>query len=313
MAYGEIHNSTGTICKATVSCPLEGGHSKDVEEYIHTVASEQGLDEERVRALVSDGTPAVDALAIVRQGLDAQPASARKSVPLTAVPEELAFVRPERTPAIGDYQMTDEKLDIHRVYPGERFYDSEGKAYIVETAQRGHFATLTPIGEDGTVPRPAPGVDGAIRVELDPKSSSFLRKLEKPRDLRYSDGAAGQSESQAIRDLPAEGKWDRSVSAVLNYRDEEGDPKSIELVAPVERLTEKKRIQMGRELFAFSGLDPQRYEDATDEAKLQWINQRIMRREDYRWRTNSDGTVSYSHRQGSGGSYDGKDIKLVEL
>lgn len=302
MAYGEIHNSTGTICKATTSCPLEGGHSKDVDEYIETKVAEDGIDGDRVRAMVKDGTPAGEAVAIVKEGLDAQVSE-----------QKFSFRKPAPSAAIGSYGMTDEKLDIHRVYPGQRFYDSEGGAYIVETAQRGSFATLTKIGADGTVPRPTPGADGEILVTGDPKTSNHLRALEAPKDPRYIDGVPGQSESRAIRELPAEGHWPRSVSAVVNFRDENGDPKSIELVAPAERLTDKKRIELGRQLWSFTGQDPKRFEDATDQQKLQWANQRIMRRQDYKWKTNEDGTVSYSHRMGSGGSYDGKDIKLVEL
>ncbi len=302
MAYGEIHNSTGTICRATRSCPIEGGHSKDVDEYIETKVAEEGIDGDRVREMVKDGTPAGEAVAIVKEGLDAQVSESKFS-----------FRKPAPSAAIGSYVMTDEKLDIHRVYPGQRFYDSQGGAYIVESAARGQFATLNPIGQDGTVPANPRGADGEIRVTSDPKTSNHLRLLERPQDPRYIDGVPGQSESRAIRELPAEGHWPRSVSAVVNFRDENGDPKSIELVAPAERLTDKKRIELGRQLWSFTGQDPKRFEDATDQQKLQWANQRIMRRQDYKWKTNEDGTVSYSHRMGSGGSYDGKDIKLVEL
>lgn len=302
MAYGEIHNSTGTICKATKSCPIEGGHSKDVDEYIEAKVAEDGIDGDRVRAMVKDGTPAGEAVAIVKEGLDAQISE-----------QKFNFRKPAPSAAIGSYGMTDEKLDINRIYPGQRFYDSDGGAYIVETAQRGSFATLTKIGADGTVPRPKPGADGEIRVTGDPKTSNHLRALEAPKDPRYTDGVAGQSESQAIRELPAEGHWPRSISAAVNFRDENGDQKSVELVAPVERLTDRKRIELGRQLWSFTGQDPQRYEDADDKQKLQWANQRIMRREDYKWKTDEDGTVSYSHRMGGGGSHDGKAIKLVEL
>lgn len=302
MAYGEIHNSTGTICKANKNCPLEGGHSKDVDEYLGAKAMELEVDPEVLQGLVRSGARPAEAVSIVRDGL-VTPTSSTK----------FSFRKPAPSAAIGSYGMTDEKLDIHRVYPGQRFYDSEGGAYIVETAQRGSFATLTKIGADGTVPRPKPGADGEIRVTGDPKTSNHLRALEAPKDPRYTDGVAGQSESKAIKDLPAEGHWPRSVSAVVNFRDENGDQKSIELVAPVERLTEKKRIELGRQLWSFTGQDPQRYEDADDKQKLRWANQRIMRREDYKWKTNENGTVSYRHRMGGGGSHDGKDIKLVEL
>lgn len=396
MAYGEIHSSTGTICKAKsdASCPLStGGHSKSADEFIDNISAVEGLDRDKFRSMVADGTPLTDALSVLREGGADHPAiqGSKRRVPAYTPamagydmtndvfdaarghegslyydlqgnvykverndyfrsgksfgtepvlvplpgqdvtepftvrdffqgsrfrrlkPSEFHFRKPAPSAAIGSYVMTDEKLDIHRVYPGQRFYDSEGGAYIVETAQRGQFATLNPIGADGTVPRPKPGADGELRVTADPRSSNHLRLLEAPQDARYTNGVAGESESKAIRSLPAEGHWPRSVSGVVNFRDENGNQKSIELVAPAERLTDKKRIELGKQLWSFTGQDPKRFEDATDEQKLQWANQRIMRRQDYKWRTNEDGSVSYSHQHGSGGSHDGKDIKLVEL
>lgn len=306
MAYGDIHNKTGTICKAKSdkTCPLstDGGHSKDTAEYIETVSEREGLDAERVRSLVEDGTPAREAISIVREGLDAQDAQSKFS-----------FRKPARTEAIGNYEMTDEKFDIHRVYPGERYYDSEGQAYIVFENVRGSYAKLLRLNSDGSEPRLKGGPSEDALLTTDPKTSNFLRRLDRPKDPRYSDGVSGQSESSAVKELPREGSWDRSISAVLNYRDENGDQKAIEFVAPVGRLTDKKRIEIGRQLFAFSGQDPQRYEDVADAEKLRWINQRVMRQENYSWKTDDDGTVSYSHSRGGGSSHSRKDIKLLDL
>jgi len=84
MAYGDIHNKTGTICKAKsdATCPLseDGGHSRDTDEYIDTISSRDGIDSNRVRALVKDGTPPADALALVRDDLDSQPTVSKRSV-----------------------------------------------------------------------------------------------------------------------------------------------------------------------------------------------------------------------------------------
>lgn len=302
MAHGDIHNLTGTICKAKTdeSCPIQGGHSKDMEGFIAAVSQREDIDGDRVKALIEDGTPAGDAVAIVRDGIDVQSAQRR-----------IGFLKPEANSSFAGYQMTDERLDLHRVYPGERYYDADGNAYIVETAHRGHFATLNPLGADGVAPPNPRGSDGELRIQ--PGDEKALRRLEPPRDSRFVDGEAGSSESRSVKDLPREGSWPKSVSAVLNYRDSDGNPKSVELVAPVGRLTDKKRIEIGRELWAFTGKDPARFEEVSEAQQLHWINQRIMRREDYSWKTNDDGTVSYSHRMGSGGSYDGKDIKLLDI
>lgn len=303
MAYGDIHNETGTVCKAKsdATCPFGGGHSSSEDEYIEHVSAVEGIDANKVRALIADGTPRQDAVAVVKESLDTSSSVSK-----------IGFLKPQRNAAIGKYEMSDERFNLQDSHPGDRYYDSDGGAYIVETSQKGQFATLNQIASDGTVPRNTTGSDGELRVDST-QEGNFLRKLNPPKDSKYVDGKPGYSESKAIKDLPSGGSWPRSVSAVLNYRDENRDQKSVELVAPVGRLTDKKRIEIGKQLWSFTGKDPQMFEDAGEKQQLNWINQRIMRRENYSWKTDDDGSVSYSHSMGSGSSHKDKQIKLLEI
>lgn len=72
MAAGDIHNSTGTICKAKsdASCPLstDGGHSKDIDSYVEYQVETSGVDGDAVRAMIADGTPPADAVEVAKAG-----------------------------------------------------------------------------------------------------------------------------------------------------------------------------------------------------------------------------------------------------
>lgn len=61
MAYGDIHNKTGTVCKAASdeSCPLstDGGHSADLARY----AENHGVDSDTLRGLVENAKMAPQA------------------------------------------------------------------------------------------------------------------------------------------------------------------------------------------------------------------------------------------------------------
>lgn len=73
MARGDIHNSTGTICKAQsdATCPLstDGGHSKDLESYVEYQVENKGVDGGAIRAMIVDGTPPADAVEVAMSGL----------------------------------------------------------------------------------------------------------------------------------------------------------------------------------------------------------------------------------------------------
>lgn len=305
MAYGDIHNSTGTVCKAQINCPMQGGHSKDVDEYVESNAEKYGLDSQQIQGMIKDGTPLADAVSIARDGLETQKSQQKSSK---------AETKTDGLPTVsgaGEYEISNEPLDLWKTSTGDRYYDNEGTGYIVNSLVRGSFAGMTKLNPDGSVPRTL-NSEGKIRVGEDGIDASNFRKLNPPRDTRYTDGAPGVSESKAIKSLPEKGSWPKSVSAVVNYRDENGDTQTMELVAPAARLTDKKRVELGRQLFAFTGKDPKRYDDASDREKLSWANQRIMRRDEFQWHTTDDGNVLYAHKMGSGMRLGGS-MKLVEL
>lgn len=70
MAFGDIHNHNGSVCKARKRpCPLGAeGHSKTVEEYVEHNVQESGLDGTAVKAMIADGTPPADAIAVAKGG-----------------------------------------------------------------------------------------------------------------------------------------------------------------------------------------------------------------------------------------------------
>lgn len=100
---------------------------------------------------------------------------------------------------------------------------------------------------------------------------------------KYVDTVGGTSESKAVKEFPPSGSFDKAVSAIVQYRDEDGNFQNIEFIAQIDRLSDKRRIELGRQMWAFTGKDPQRFEDASDAIKLRWANQRIMRRSNYQW------------------------------
>lgn len=224
--------------------------------------------------------------------------------------EEINFSKLEATKVFSDsHTMSPQPLDLSQVAPSQLYYDSRGNVYLVESCSKGSFATMNPVNEKGA-PEGEPG-NGSVRVEQ--KDAGKFRKLERKADPRYTDSVGGHSESKAVKEMPRTGHLDRAVSAQVSYRDENGNQKSVELIAPVGRLTDQKRIAIGRQLFAFSGKDPKRYEDASDEAKLNWANQKLMRRRDLRWTADGNGDVFYTHDFGSGGSHSDKKVLYLDI
>jgi hypothetical protein len=200
-------------------------------------------------------------------------------------------------------------IDIKKIYPGERYYDLEGTAYVVESVENSvGKVTMNPLDDNGN-PLGTPG-KGVIPV-TDTRNAGRFYKLVSLNPNNYVDTVGGTSQSKAVKDLPAAGRFDKAVSAVVQYRDEADKPQTMELIAQIDRLSDKRKILLARQLWTYTGQDPKRFEDATDEQKLHWANQRIMRRSNLRW-TNKDGYISYQHDQG-GGSRDASSMKLVEI
>lgn len=70
MSKGQIHNTTGTICKAKErACPLEeSGHSNSIEAYVEHHVKESGINGDEVTAMIADGTPPADAVEVAKLG-----------------------------------------------------------------------------------------------------------------------------------------------------------------------------------------------------------------------------------------------------
>lgn len=71
MSKGQIHNTTGTICKAKKrACPLDdSGHSSSIEAYVEHHVKESGINGEEVTAMIADGTPPADAVEVAKLGV----------------------------------------------------------------------------------------------------------------------------------------------------------------------------------------------------------------------------------------------------
>lgn len=71
MAYGDIHNHNGTICRARKRpCPFgEDGHSSSVDEYVYHHADETGVDPSAIRRAIADGAKPAEAVELAKDGL----------------------------------------------------------------------------------------------------------------------------------------------------------------------------------------------------------------------------------------------------
>jgi len=71
MAYGDIHNDSGTVCRARKKpCPLgEYDHSPSVEEYIYHKAKELRVDPSMIQRAVADGAKPAEAVALAKDGM----------------------------------------------------------------------------------------------------------------------------------------------------------------------------------------------------------------------------------------------------
>jgi len=129
----------------------------------------------------------------------------------------------------------------------------------------------------------------------------------------YVRSTPGYSESKAIKNFP-EGstKYGKALVGTISFMGDGAKPKSVRLLLPVEgNVTAAKRIGAARQLWAFTGEDPQQFEDAPDEAKERWYQSHFGRYDDVELRNNK-GDISCVHDHGSfGGTSD--DFKLIEL
>jgi len=304
MAYGDIHNKTGTICKAQsdATCPLstDGGHSRNADEYIDMVSARDGLDAERIREIVREGNSPKDALSIVKDSIDSE-------LPRSKRPSAL-----RSNPGLLNFRKTEERFDLASAEPGDRYYDDDGDVFVVIAVKRGAYADLTMLNSDGSAAllpsgRPVPNV----LVDTDPKSSGSM-KLARP--MRSERGMGGPAASKAIRDLPRKGRLAKAAVGSTSYTDERGNPKSIQLVAQGKRLTDEKRLKFGRALWAAAGYDVAEYDSRLSFDNLTWTNRRLVERENFSWKTEKDGTIHYGESgRPTSSTYGQSELKAVEL
>lgn len=71
MAYGDIHNHNGTICRARKRlCPFgEDSHSSSMDEYVYHHADETGVDPSAIRRAIADGAKPAEAVELAKDGL----------------------------------------------------------------------------------------------------------------------------------------------------------------------------------------------------------------------------------------------------
>lgn len=222
----------------------------------------------------------------------------------------------EPTSNMAGWTMTTSLLDLKKVKSGERYYDKFGSAFEVATVRQGTDSETPKVTmrvlDDNGVPIGELDHAGIIVGANRNSPSEFYKLINLQNEASYIDSVPGHSESKAITDLPlGSTSYRYSAIASLTYVDSEGKPKEIQLITPVGRLTDKKRIELGRQLWAYTGKDPKRYSDVSDREKLAWANQRIMRQNNFTFENNGV-LVDYSHDRG-GGFKSADNFKLVSL
>lgn len=223
----------------------------------------------------------------------------------------------EPTPNMAGWTMTADVMDLERTEIGDRYYDKFGSAFEVAKVDKDARGVTTAakmrVLDDNGTPIEAVSASGILVGSNTNKASKFYKLTNLQQLNGYTDTIPGVSSSNAITELPkGPNQYPYAAIASLTYAGQDNSPKTIQLITPLgSRLTDKKRIALGRELWAYTGKDPQRYEDVSDEAKLKWANQRIMRQKNFAFDNDGD-TVSYSHDNGSG-LKDVKNFKLVKL
>lgn len=138
--------------------------------------------------------------------------------------------------------------------------------------------------------------------------------LDKKPYRTYVDGPPGYSESRAIKEIP-QGSTTYETAAIgsISYVDENGEPGSIRLFAPISgNVTKTKRIELARQLFAFTGRDPQEFEDAGEAAQERFYTRYFSRHSNVRVERSGD-NINYDYNGGGGAGYDARSFKLVEL
>lgn len=130
----------------------------------------------------------------------------------------------------------------------------------------------------------------------------------------YVDSTPGYSESRAIREVPdGVSRYETAAFGGVSYLDENGEPTTMRVIAPISgNITKTKRIELARQLWAFTGRDPQEFEDAGEQAQERFYNRHFSRMANVVVKRQND-TIDYDYAGGGGGGYDASSLKLVDL
>lgn len=210
--------------------------------------------------------------------------------------------------------MTDSVLQLDKVQEGDRFYDRYGSAYEVASvgSRNGETEARMRVLDENGIPIGDASVAGVVVGARRNSPSRFYRLFDLQGAGGYADGTPGKNDSEALSYLPrGKGSYPKVALGEISYLNEKGESERVTLVAPTGMLTSKKRMQLGRELWAYTGLDPQRFEDVTDKERLTWADQRISSTTGFKFEQD-DVSVAYDHDLGMG-VRDAKLIKLVQL
>jgi len=146
--YGDIHNATGTVCKAKIeaNCPYSSdeGHAADVNEYVEYHVAHSGVDGEAIHSMIAAGTPPRDAIDVAKNG-DFQHKPASKKVKRRSLFSRVKTVRAPSTPE----EVEEAALKLAEDYASKKaekasmfFGEDRSDLNDVERFERVHLAEL---------------------------------------------------------------------------------------------------------------------------------------------------------------------------
>lgn len=180
MSYGDIHNSTGTICKARFrTCPLEdsesGGHSESIEGFIEYQASTNDIPKKELKALLDEGLPPKDALEVIEGGYDSAPKSQKSLKDNKPVMMKLANG--------GEVEITPGLIDDNAI---KLYKEGQCMAFATTLAERkgGKVALIT--DGNGTVVHAFSAKDGMIEdISGSMSLKSARASIDRQNDAAY--------------------------------------------------------------------------------------------------------------------------------
>ena len=160
-----------------------------------------------------------------------------------------------------------------------------------------------------------------VREELGVSLIAF-KYLEDSGKLKFSgpnNDLVLDKDLRAFRDLdykngftPGEHTYEDTVIAFSQKPLENGRPVgNVTVIVPnVKRLTDKKRLEIGRKVWEFSGKDVAVWDKASDEEKLRWSNTHMGRYGTTELEV-KHGSVSWTTKNTSASNHSTEDVKLL--